>query len=79
MCAFRRNPSETVVEDSTRKSGGHDTEPWLMPHPKAMRLLSVKPTKYRELRRSGVIECVDLGRSSMAKTASVKRAAGITD
>ena len=69
------------MEKTTQRSRlrGYETERLLISHPRAMEALGIRGTKYRELRKSGVIEEVRLGRSKMATVRSVRRAAGAAD
>jgi hypothetical protein len=52
-----------------------DQEQLLMSHTKAQRVLDVGNSKYWGLVKNGIIETVQLGATSMATYASVKRAA----
>jgi hypothetical protein len=58
---------------NTRK---YDREPLLVSHPRARILIDVGATKYRELIKDGIIETVQVGRTSMAKYGSIKRLVG---
>ncbi len=52
-------------------------DPFTVPHLTAQRLLGVKHTKYWELVKSGEIEVIAIGKSTMAKFSSLKRLAEI--
>jgi hypothetical protein len=52
-------------------------EPLTVPHPTAQHLLGVGNTKYWELVKTGKVEVVAVGRSSMATYRSLKRLAGM--
>jgi hypothetical protein len=51
-------------------------EPLLVAHPKARKMIDVGNTKYWELVKKGIIEVRQVGDSTMAVVASLKRLAG---
>lgn len=67
----------TTRKESVFPQSEHQLEPLVVSHPTARRLLDVGATKYWRLVKAGEIETIELGRRSMAKYASVKRAAGV--
>ena len=52
-----------------------EREPLLVPQHEAARLLGVGKTRYFEMKKSGLIECVEIGGRPMAVYANLKRLA----